>query len=72
MSYTVKEAVRVDIRINGEDASATYEPGDQELDPVIAELLVAQGYAVETTTTKKTNKTSTTDSALADTTNEGA
>lgn len=57
MKYTLSETVNVDIRIDGQDASATYEAGDHELPPAIAELLVAQGFASEAVTAKK-SKTS--------------
>lgn len=60
MKYTLSETVNVDIRIDGQDASATYEAGDVELPPAIAELLVAQGFASEAVTTKKSKTSETT------------
>lgn len=56
MSYTIKEAVFVDIRVNGEDLSKSYEPGTTELPEAVANVLVAQGIAVESTAKSKTSK----------------
>jgi uncharacterized protein YuzE len=57
MAYTIKENVRVDMRVNGETISVELEAGEQKLEPAIAELLVAQGIAVESK--PKTSKTKT-------------
>lgn len=42
---TVTEAVSVDVRIDGVTVSEAFTPGDTEVAPAIAELLIAQGFA---------------------------
>ena len=48
MTYTLAEAVHVDIRIDNETIEGDFGPGDVELPAPIAELLVNQGLAVPT------------------------
>lgn len=43
MKYTMSEAVHVDLRVDGEDYSGDYGPGDVDLPGPVAELLAAQG-----------------------------
>ena len=61
MSYTLKTAVHVDLRADGEDLSGTYGPGVADLPAPVAALLVAQGHAVpaeaKTSKISKTNDT---------------
>jgi hypothetical protein len=45
MKHTITEAVTVDIRLEGEDKTFTFEPGDHELNPAVALILVEQGIA---------------------------
>jgi hypothetical protein len=56
MTYSVKQHVKIDLRANGVEHILDLKPGDHELDPAVAELLVAQGIA-----TPKAAKTSKTD-----------
>lgn len=45
MRYVIDKAVRVDRTIYGLTVTDELEPGTHDLDPAIAELLVAQGHA---------------------------
>lgn len=45
MTYTIKEHVKVDLRANGVDYSLDLKAGDHDLEPAVAEILVAQGLA---------------------------
>lgn len=47
MTYTVAQKVHVDLRVNDDDLSGDYGPGDVRLPHAVAELLVAQGLAVK-------------------------
>lgn len=44
-NYTIKEAVHIDVRVDGATISADYDPGVVELHPAVAEVLTAQGLA---------------------------
>lgn len=66
MAYTILESVHVDMRADGIDLSAAYEPGDHDLPRPVAELLMAQGLAVEAVS-KKAAKSNTTTTAEPDT-----
>lgn len=57
MKYTISETVTVDIRIDGEDKTITFEAGDHELHPAIAAVLVDQRIAKPAT--GKASKTAT-------------
>lgn len=43
MTYTIKEHVKVDLRANGVDYSLDLKAGEHDLEPAVAELLIAQG-----------------------------
>lgn len=45
MKHTITEAVTIDIRLEGEDKTFTFEAGDHELHPAVAVILVEQGIA---------------------------
>lgn len=45
MAHTLTVAVHVDLRVNGEDLSGDYGPGDVNLPEPVAALLTAQGLA---------------------------
>lgn len=58
-TYTITESVHVDIRVNGEDFSGSYGPGDVDLPQPVADHLVAVGLATKATATKKASAKST-------------
>lgn len=58
MTYTISDKVHVDLRVDGKTISEDFGPGDVELPPAVAELLLAQGLATETSA--KTSKTKST------------
>lgn len=45
MKHTITETVTIDIRLDGQDKTITFEAGDHELHPAIAAVLVDQGIA---------------------------
>lgn len=55
-TYTIRESVHVDIRVNGEDLSGTYGPGDVNLPMPVADHLVALGLATLAVASKKATK----------------
>lgn len=60
MSYTITEPVHLTATVDGQDVSLDLEPGEATLPAHLGELLVAQGLATVTATTKtKTAKTPT-------------
>lgn len=59
MSYTMKDAVHVDLRVGETDYSGDFGPGDVDLPGPVADLLVAQGFASLTTSKSKASKAST-------------
>lgn len=64
MTYTVSEKVHVDMRVNGEDISGDFGPGDVELVQPIADLLLASGLATEVSASKKAVKPTPTDESV--------
>lgn len=47
-TYTLTEAVSINMRIDNQDLVETYGPGDVTLPAAVADLLVAQGLATPT------------------------
>lgn len=47
-TYTLTDAVHIDIRVDNQDISGDFGPGDVALPDAIAEILVAQGHATPT------------------------
>lgn len=45
MKHTISQTVTIDIRLDGEDHSLTFEAGDHQLHPAVAAILVEQGIA---------------------------
>lgn len=52
MSIQASTKVHVDLRVDGKDYTGSYGPGDQ-LPAAVADLLIAQGLAAETSDKKK-------------------
>lgn len=65
MSYTLSEAVHVDIVLDGVAQAFDFKAGDNDIPEAVATVLVAQGFATETVASKKSK---TADSAPADST----
>lgn len=53
MTFTIKEQVHVDIRIDGVTIEEDFAPGDHDLPDAIADLLVSQGIAAPSTKKSK-------------------
>lgn len=70
MAYTLSSKVRIDLRADGKDLSGEYGPGDVDLPRPVAELLIAQGFAVETTASKKAAKPAQVETPTAETPEE--
>lgn len=64
-TYTLKEQVHVDLRVNGEDLSGDFGPGEIELPEAVAEHLVGLGLATPTTAKKAAKSTPVEESAEA-------
>jgi len=60
MAYTITETASVTMTVAGETVTIDLEPGDHDLAPEVADLLIAQGIATPATKTPK-RKTSTED-----------
>lgn len=56
MAYTIKEAIHVSIVLDGEAVELDYKAGDTDLPQAVADHLVANGFATETSTAKKAAK----------------
>lgn len=53
MKYTLSESVHVEIVLDGVSESFDFDAGSIELPEAVASLLVAQGFATEGVTSKK-------------------
>lgn len=56
MSYNLPEAVHVDMRVDGETISKDFGPGVVDLPQPVADLLVSQGLATQSTSKSKAGK----------------
>lgn len=57
MAYTIKEAVHVDIVIDGKSESFDFAPGDTDLPAAVLPVLEAQGLVIEAAAKKAAKPT---------------